>query len=197
MCVYLSQKLPGWKGGEKPSFSVGCTRFLGHLLTFSHPYRHPSSTSNPGMPVCVGRGEHRVGAGQNNLSSLALWSGKTLCGCGWKSSAKLWVWEKASSWDVRITGPCKTNFGGQGKLEHVISAHVIPLKPRVRALLLSQTPSPMIHLVQCLFAAVVVTSTFSSSLDRLSCCLPVTLPLFCPSPCFILWCFLPSRSTDV
>lgn len=59
---------------------------------------------------------------------------------------------------MRITGPCKTNSGEQGKLEHDTGAHVIPLKPRVRALLLSQTPSTMIHLVQSLFAAV-VTST--------------------------------------
>lgn len=192
MCVCLSQKLLGWTGGEKPSFCVGCPHFLGHFLTFSHHYRHPSSTSDPGMPVCVGRGEHRVGAGQNNLSSLAVWSGKTLCGCGWKSSAKLWVWEKASSWDVRITRPCQTNFGGQGKLEHDTSAHVIPLKPRVRDLLLSQTPYPMIHLVPVCCCC----CYFSSSLDCLSCCLPVTLPLLCPSPCFILWCFLPSWSTD-
>lgn len=41
VCVCLSQKLPGWTGGEKPSFSVGCPHFLGHFLTFSHHYRHP------------------------------------------------------------------------------------------------------------------------------------------------------------
>lgn len=137
------------------------------------------------MLVCVGRGEHTVGGGQNNLSSLAVWSGKTLCGCGWKSSAKLWVWEKASSWDVRITGPCQTNCGEQGKLERDTGAHVIPLKPRVRALLLSQTPihydSPRAISVCCCCYLY-----FSSSLGCLSCCLPITLPLLCPSPCFIL-----------
>lgn len=71
VCVSVSQKLPGWKGGEKPSFPVACTPFLGHFLTFSHHYRHPSTTSDLGMLVCLGRGEHRVWAGQNNLSILA------------------------------------------------------------------------------------------------------------------------------
>lgn len=54
ICVYLCaclKSLPGWEGGEKPAFCVVCTQFLGHFLTFSHHYRHPSSTSDPGMLV--------------------------------------------------------------------------------------------------------------------------------------------------
>lgn len=111
--------------------------------------------------------------------------GKAVCGCGWKSSAKLWIWGEASSWGVRITVPCKTNFGGGRGGWNV--APMFMSSPLFESHAKSNTPAsvrPPVH--YCSPHAMSVCYFFHyfiSSLDCLPCCphhwlfLFLTLPL--------------------
>lgn len=165
----------------------------------------------------MGRGEHR--AWQTKTIS-AVWESRWV---GWEGCVWVWLEKLRKAVDLRgsqllgcenYSANVEKTLEGAGEGRVWYQCLHLPLclshKPKGTALLLSGTQATIVHLTQCLWAAVFITSTslalwtaflaalisnfIFSSLCSHDLSFSLSLPL--PSPRFILWGILPKWSAD-